>query len=130
LFYPDESNLRRKIDLISKKSGSGEIIFSEIPFPKCIGIVKFDGGGSRSEAEEEIILILDEYLIFNGRFVSYNAYHILTPTVSTANAILNKVRTVQGVKMARVDFVEEWLGAGEILKAKVDGKIREMDSCN
>jgi DNA-binding Lrp family transcriptional regulator len=196
-FFDDERSFKRKMDLISKISGTREINSTVIPFPICnitlsktdlqivaslqedarksnqrvseeLGVssktvkrrmikmvsqgavwpvaelnvgalsdcayanlsVIFKGPEFRAETEREIAELLNDYLIFNGHFVSFNTFHIIVPSITLAASILQKVTSLSGVMNARVDFIEEWFGSYEILKDKVNGKIREMNYYN
>jgi hypothetical protein len=73
---------------------------------------------------------LEDYLIFNAHFESFTTFHLIVPNITLATKTLQKVTLLKGVKTAKVDFMEEWFGAYEILREKVVGKIREMDSYN
>ena len=195
-FFVDETSFKRKVNLISKISGTGEIISSVIPYVICnialsrtdleiiaslqadtrksnrkvseeLGIssktvkrrlTRMASQGAvwplatlnvaalsdydyanitvmfksdhRTETEGEICSLLDDYLIFNGRFLSYSTFHIIVPNMTLATKALQKVTLLKGVKNARVDFMEEWFGRYEILREKVINKIKEIDSYN
>ncbi len=74
---------------------------------------------SRVETEAEIVPMVDDYLCFNGRFVSFTLFSLLLPSVPIAGTILDRVARMSGVDLARIDLVEERIESYGILAERV-----------
>ncbi len=70
-------------------------------------IVSFADSKARSEIESRIIEVVKEYTIYAGVWESFGMYSMILPKVVTATLLANKVRRTPGVKMARVEIVDE-----------------------
>ena len=70
-------------------------------------IVSFADLNTRSETERRIIEVVKDYTIYAGVWESFGMYSMILPKVVTATQIANKVRRAPGVKMARVEIVDE-----------------------
>jgi hypothetical protein len=89
-------------------------------------MVTYERSELRAETEKDILSIVDEYLIFIGHFVEYSGFNLILPSVPFARALLSRVQRLDGVKKARIDFVEERFEMYDLLGAQVKRKVSEM----
>lgn len=64
---------------------------------------------ARTATEAEILGLVDDYLFFHARFVGLSQFSLMLPGVPAAGTLLDRVTRLGGVRMARFDFVEEWI---------------------
>ncbi len=64
---------------------------------------------SRAKTEAQILTLVDDYLFFHARFVGLSQFSLMLPGVPLARSILDRVTRMGGVRLARFDFVEDWV---------------------
>ena len=80
----------------------------------------------RTETEAKIRLMVDDYLIFDGHFVKFTSFNLIISGISAANTLLERVKRLEGVKSARIDFAEKRLGLYEVYRQKVDEQLARV----
>ena len=70
--------------------------------------------------------MIDDYLIFDGHFVKFTSFNLIIPGISAANTLLERVKSLEGVKSARIDFAEKRLGLYEVYRQKVDEQLARV----
>ena len=86
--------------------------------------------GARGESVATIRTIVEDFLIFDGQFARYSVYNLLLPGIASARNILEKVKTVRGIKYARIDFAEHDDLHHELFGRKVRTLLSRYDSGN
>ncbi len=85
--------------------------------------VDFRGLAFRADAESAILAALDDYVFFTGRLVDFTIFNMFLPNIPIARTILTRVRGLEGVKLARIGFVDRVLDSPQIFQEKVRNRI-------
>ncbi len=85
--------------------------------------VDFRGPAYRAEAESAILSALDDYVFFTGRLVDFTIFNMFLPNIAIARSILSRVRGLDGVKLARIGFVERVLDSPQVFQEKVRNRL-------
>lgn len=80
----------------------------------------------RPEAESGILSTLDDYVFFTGHLVDFTVFNLMLPTIPMGRTILSQVRRIEGVKAARIGFVERILDSPEVSQGKVRRQLSLM----
>ncbi len=90
--------------------------------------VDFTDSAYRAEAESVILSTLDDYVFFTGRLVDFTVFNMFLTSIPIARTILSKVRGLEGVKSARIGFVERILDSPQIFREKVRNRLSLMNA--
>lgn len=82
----------------------------------------------RAVTENAVLSIVDEHLIFNGHFFEHSQLNLILPGIPMARILLSRVQRLEGVKMARIDFIEKAFKLYDLLGVQVERKIAEMST--
>jgi DNA-binding Lrp family transcriptional regulator len=77
-------------------------------------------------AQEKIMDIVKDYCFFNGLWVGYSAFHLFIPNVPTSLEIMSKVRRLQGIREARIEFVQRRYENYELLGEMIERKLNQV----
>ncbi|MDA4129900.1 MAG: AsnC family transcriptional regulator [Thaumarchaeota archaeon] len=92
-------------------------------------IVLFVSPEVRSESESEILSLLNDYLFYVGAtWVDHGLYSLILPNALTASDLRERVRKVQGVKMARIELVDEHHDQIEVMASYVRRRIALLEA--
>jgi len=83
-------------------------------------IVAFTSPATRPEAEREILKLVGDRMIFAGVWADFAMYSLILPKVSTLAQLAEEVPHIPGVRMARVEIVEEHIDRVQALQSYVD----------
>ncbi len=70
-------------------------------------IVMFTSPNAKADAEEKILQLVGDFLIFAGVGEGYMVYNLIVPGMQMASDLTTSVRRIHGVKTARAELVEE-----------------------
>jgi DNA-binding Lrp family transcriptional regulator len=79
--------------------------------------------GQRVEVDHHLIQQLDEFLFFPGLWSSYSVYTLLLPSISEADAVLERTRSTKGIRAARIDLIKDHVELYGTLTEQVQSKL-------
>lgn len=94
----------------------------------CDLLLTYSDPKSRAEAEARILSTMAEYWTFARRLGGYSSINLILPSVPSARAVLESVRSVNGVSMARIDLIEKRYECYNILREQVSRKLTESSA--
>jgi len=83
-------------------------------------VVAFTSPATRHEAERRILTLVGNGLIFAGSWADLGLFSLLLPSVGTATRLADEVPRIPGVRMARVEIVEDHIDQLSALHRYVD----------
>ncbi len=85
--------------------------------------VEYRDPGRRAAAESAILSSLDDYIFFTGHLVDFTVFNLLLPNIPSARRVLEQVKRLEGVRSARVGFVDRILDSPQVFRAKVRNQL-------
>jgi hypothetical protein len=76
-------------------------------------IVVFSHPEAKGEAEEKVLLIIGDYLHFAGIGREYTVYNLFLPSVPLITELVESVKKIDGVRIARAELVSEHIDLTE-----------------
>jgi DNA-binding Lrp family transcriptional regulator len=87
-------------------------------------IVQYDTPEARSRSEPKILALLDDYMFYAGIWEGLGVYSTVVPNPSVATSLAVRLRQFPGVKMARVELVDEHFDQFEVIGSYVERELR------
>ena len=94
---------------------------------RCDLHVKWGDPKLRAKAEAELIRLLSDYNFFSGLWTNFSVFNLLVPNVQAAKELLEEASAVDGVKEARVEFLQERHEAYDLIRELTEGKVTELE---
>ena len=88
-------------------------------------IVAFEDRATKAEAEGRILHLLDDWMIYAGVWEEFEIFRLILPNVSKASEVAERVGHLDGIRFARVEFVERLVDHLDALRPFVEQRVSE-----
>ncbi|HZW54964.1 MAG TPA: hypothetical protein VFF30_01605 [Nitrososphaerales archaeon] len=86
-------------------------------------LVSFTSREQRVDAEKKILELLGEVMIYAGAWADFGLYSTILAKIVTATELVERIRKIHGVGLARVEFVYEHIDQARTLSEYVERRI-------